>query len=38
MTRDSDLDVLIDIDPTAKFSSLNLAGVGLMIDDAKDSG
>ncbi|HXW27178.1 MAG TPA: nucleotidyltransferase domain-containing protein [Xanthobacteraceae bacterium] len=31
---DSDLDVLIDIDPNAKFSLLNLSGVGLMIEDA----
>lgn len=31
---DSDLDVLIDIDPTAKFSLLNLSGVGLMVEDA----
>ena len=31
---DSDLDVLIDIDPTAPFSLLNLSGVGLMLEDA----
>jgi predicted nucleotidyltransferase len=31
---DSDLDVLIDIEPTARFSLLNLSGVGLMIEDA----
>jgi len=31
---DSDLDVLIDIDPAAKFSLLNLSGVGLMVEDA----
>jgi len=31
---DSDLDVLIDIDPNAKFSLLNLSGVGLAIQDA----
>jgi uncharacterized protein len=28
------LDVLIDIDPKAEFSLLNLSGVGLMIEDA----
>jgi predicted nucleotidyltransferase len=31
---DSDLDVLIDIDPAAKFSLLNLSGVGLMVEHA----
>jgi uncharacterized protein len=31
---DSDLDVLIDIDPAAPFSLLNLSGVGLMVEDA----
>jgi uncharacterized protein len=31
---DSDLDVLIDIDPAARFSLLNLSGVGLMVEDA----
>jgi predicted nucleotidyltransferase len=31
---DSDLDVLIDIDPAAKFSLLNLSGVRLMVEDA----
>ena len=31
---DSDLDVLIDIDPAARFSLLNLSGVGLMVQDA----
>jgi uncharacterized protein len=31
---DSDLDVLIDVDPAAKFSLLNLSGVGLMVEDA----
>jgi predicted nucleotidyltransferase len=31
---DSDLDVLIDIDPKAPFSLLNLSGVGLMLEDA----
>jgi predicted nucleotidyltransferase len=31
---DSDLDVLIDIDPAARFSLLNLSGVGLMLEDA----
>jgi len=30
---DSDLDVLIDIDPDSKFSLLDLAGVHLMIED-----
>ena len=31
---DSDLDVLIDIDPKSRFSLLNLSGVGLIIQDA----
>jgi predicted nucleotidyltransferase len=31
---DSDLDVLIEIDPQAPFSLLNLSGVGLMVEDA----
>ena len=31
--QDSDLDVLIDIDPKAKFSLLNLSGVGLIVED-----
>lgn len=31
---DSDLDVLVDIDPSAEFSLLNLSGVGLMVEDA----
>jgi predicted nucleotidyltransferase len=31
---DSDLDVLIDIDPTATFSLMNLSGVGLIVEDA----
>ena len=30
---DSDLDVLIDIDPESEFSLLDLAGVHLMIED-----
>jgi predicted nucleotidyltransferase len=30
---DSDLDVLLDIDPEARFSLLDLAGVHLMIED-----
>jgi predicted nucleotidyltransferase len=30
----SDLDVLIDVDPDAKFSLLNLSGVGLIVEDA----
>jgi predicted nucleotidyltransferase len=30
---DSDLDVLIDIDPAARFSLLNLSGVGLIVED-----
>ncbi len=32
--EDSDLDVLIDIAPGARFSLLNLSGVGLLIEDA----
>jgi predicted nucleotidyltransferase len=32
--EDSDLDVLIDVDPDAKFSLLNLSGVGLIVEDA----
>jgi predicted nucleotidyltransferase len=31
---DSDLDVLIDVDPTAPFSGLNLSGVGLIVEQA----
>ena len=31
---DSDLDVLIDLQPEARFSLLNLSGVGLLIEDA----
>jgi len=31
---DSDLDILIDIDSAARFSLLNLSGVGLMVEDA----
>lgn len=31
---DSDLDVLIEVDPNARFSLLNLSGVGLIIEDA----
>jgi uncharacterized protein len=31
---DSDLDALIDVDPSAEFSLLNLSGVGLMVQDA----
>jgi predicted nucleotidyltransferase len=31
---DSDLDVLIEVDPDAKFSLLNLSGVGLIVEDA----
>jgi uncharacterized protein len=30
---DSDLDVLIDVDPRARFSLVNLSGVGLIIED-----
>jgi predicted nucleotidyltransferase len=29
----SDLDVLIDVDPEANFSLLNLSGVGLIVED-----
>jgi uncharacterized protein len=32
--EDSDLDVLIEVDPEAKFSLLNLSGVGLIVEDA----
>lgn len=32
--EDSDLDVLIDVDPSSKFSLLNLSGVGLIVEDA----
>lgn len=31
---DSDLDVLIEVDPDSKFSLLNLSGVGLIVEDA----
>src|SRR5258708_5775742 len=31
---DSDLDVLIDVDPDGSFSLLNLSGVGLIIENA----
>jgi uncharacterized protein len=31
---DSDLDILIDVDPQARFSLLNLSGVGLIVEDA----
>jgi uncharacterized protein len=31
---DSDLDVLIDIQPEARFSLINLSSVALMIEDA----
>ena len=31
---ESDLDVLIDVDPDAKFSLLNLSGVGLLVEEA----
>jgi predicted nucleotidyltransferase len=31
---DSDLDVLIDVDPRGRFSLLNLCGVALLIEDA----
>ena len=31
---DSDVDVLIDIEPGRRFSLLNLSGVGLIIEDA----
>lgn len=30
---DSDLDVLLDVDPDSRFSLLDLAGVHLMIED-----
>jgi len=30
---DSDLDVLIEVDPQAKFSLLNLSGVGLIVEE-----
>lgn len=30
---DSDLDVLLDVDPNSRFSLLDLAGVHLMIED-----
>jgi uncharacterized protein len=32
--EDSDLDVLIEVDPGARFSLLNLSGVGLIVEDA----
>jgi predicted nucleotidyltransferase len=32
--EDSDLDVLIDVDPDSRFSLLNLSGVGLIVEDA----
>jgi uncharacterized protein len=31
---DSDLDVLIEVDPDARFSLLNLSGVALMVEEA----
>ena len=31
---DSDLDLLIEVDPDAKFSLLNLSGVGLIVEEA----
>jgi predicted nucleotidyltransferase len=31
--EDSDLDVLIDVDPESRFSLLNLSGVGLIVED-----
>jgi predicted nucleotidyltransferase len=31
---DSDIDVLIEVDPDAKFSLLNLSGVGLICEEA----
>ncbi len=31
---DSDLDVLIEVEPNAKFSLLNLSGVALIVEDA----
>jgi len=30
---DSDLDVLIEVDPQSKFSLLNLSGVGLIVEE-----
>jgi predicted nucleotidyltransferase len=30
---DSDLDILIDVDPDTRFSLLNLSGVGLIVED-----
>lgn len=33
-SKTSDLDVLIDTTPGARFSLLNLSGVGLLIEDA----
>jgi predicted nucleotidyltransferase len=32
--ENSDLDVLIDVDPNSKFSLLNLSGVALIVEDA----
>lgn len=32
--EDSDLDVLIDVDPDSNFSLLNLSGVGLIVEEA----
>ena len=32
--EDSDLDVLIEVDPDSRFSLLNLSGVGLIVEDA----
>ena len=31
---DSDLDVLIEVDPDSRFSLLNLSGVGLLVEEA----
>lgn len=31
---DSDLDVIIDVDPKGRFSLINLSGVALLIEDA----
>jgi predicted nucleotidyltransferase len=31
--EDSDLDVLIEVDPDSRFSLLNLSGVGLIVED-----
>lgn len=31
---DSDLDILLDVQPESRFSLLNLSGVGLIIEDA----